>query len=478
MKRQSFKWILLLFSVALFLIAPILLLIPRPAKQSDPWSNLPTRPIHTNHADLIKGEFADGSAVTRRCLECHEDAAVQIMKTSHWTWESEPVSIMGHPKPVILGKKNAINNFCIGITSNWPPCTACHAGYGWADNSFDFGNHENVDCLVCHDGSGQYVKGNAGYPAEGVDLVAAARSVKIATRDNCGGCHFRGGGGDAVKHGDLDGSLYFPSERIDVHMGKHNFICTDCHVTRNHDIKGRSISVSFHAQNQVYCTDCHDKNLHADERITAHVSTVACQTCHIPEAALKEATKMHWDWSAAGQDLPEDTHEYLKIKGRFVYAKNIQPEYFWYNGSATHYILGDKIDPDEPTMLNPPNGDINDRNARIFPFKVHTAKQIFDAQYNYLLVPKTYGKGGFWTEFDWNQAAKLGSADTGLPYSGHFGFVSTVMFWPITHMVATKEKALQCIDCHSDTQKSRMDWTALGYDGDPMFRGGRKTSKL
>ena len=35
------------------------------------------------------------------------------------------------------------------------------------------------------------------------------------TRLNCGGCHFNGGG-NAVKHGDLDSSLFYPTERIDV----------------------------------------------------------------------------------------------------------------------------------------------------------------------------------------------------------------------------------------------------------------------
>mgnify|MGYP000666355391 CR=1 FL=1 len=38
--------------------------------------------------------------------------------------------------------KYSINNFCIGIQGNWPSCTACHAGYGWEDESFDFTYNE------------------------------------------------------------------------------------------------------------------------------------------------------------------------------------------------------------------------------------------------------------------------------------------------------------------------------------------------
>jgi hypothetical protein len=42
-------------------------------------------------------------------------------------------------------------------------------------------------------------------------------------------------------------------------------------------------------------------------------------------------------------------------------------------------------------------------------------------------------------------------ADFGLPYSGEFGFIQTISWWPITHMVAPKEQALGCGDCHAPT---------------------------
>ena len=170
-------------------------------------------------------------------------------------------------------------------------------------------------------------------------------------RENCGGCHFNGGGGNGVKHGDLDETLYFPSENIDVHMGRYDFQCIDCHQTEDHSITGRSISVSVDNANQIACTDCHQpETTHDDERINDHLETVACQTCHIPEGALRDATKMDWDWSTAGDDeREEDPHEYLKIKGSFLYESDFIPEYDWYNGTASHYILGDEIDPTNTT---------------------------------------------------------------------------------------------------------------------------------
>lgn len=57
-------------------------------------------------------------------------------------------------------------------------------------------------------------------------------------------------------------------------------------------------------------------------------------------------------------------------------------------------------------------------------------------------------------------------ASTGLPYSGDYGFAETVMYWRINHMVAPKEQALSCLDCHGDS--GRLDWQALGYKVDPL----------
>lgn len=477
LRNNKYIWIIGLAVTLVILIVPLVLFLPRAqAALDDPSANLPVRRPHTDHTYLMAGPYESGQQVTLACLECHPDAAHEVMQTTHWTWESKPYLIPGHDEPLTIGKKNSLNNFCIGIQSNWPSCTTCHAGYGWQDETFDFSAVENVDCLVCHDSSGLYVKGKAGLPAEGVDLTAAAQSVATPGRANCGGCHFDGGGGNGVKHADLDESLINPPADLDVHMGANNFICVDCHRTENHQISGRAISVSMDFENQIYCTDCHISTPHSDERLNYHTQSVACQTCHIPYGAVKDPTKMDWDWSTAGQDLAEDHYTYLKIKGSFIYEKDIVPEYYWFSGMADRYILGDIIDPSQPTIINQIAGSIDDPKALITPFKVHRAKQPYDTVFNYLLQPKTVGEGGFWTDFDWNEALELGSETVGLAYSGEYGFADTEMFWPITHLVAPAENALQCISCH--TENGRMNWQALGYPGDPAEWGGREALDL
>ncbi len=433
---------------------------------------LPVR-THLDHSAYFQKPFETPQEVTQACLKCHPQAASEVMKTAHWQWLGDEVVVPGHEKPQKIGKKNLINNFCISIVGNWPSCTQCHAGYGWADDSFDFNNPGNIDCLVCHERNGTYVKGAAGIPPDGTDLLAAARSVGYPKRENCAVCHNYGGGGQGVKHGDLDSSLDNPTREDDVHMGQLGFLCIDCHKTDKHDISGRAYSVSVEHKNGIACKDCHSEPAHRDSRINAHLDSVACQTCHIPTYARKLPTKTYWDWSKAGDpNRTEDPHHYLKIKGEFVYDHDVVPEYRWFNLNMNRYLLGDKIDPQQVTDINLPLGDIDDKSAKIWPFKVHRARQHYDVEHRTLLTPLTGGKGGFWHDFDWNRALELGAEATGTQYSGKYDFAETAMYWPLNHMVTPKENALQCAACHSDN--SRMDWNALGYSGDPLKTGGRK----
>jgi len=173
-------------------------------------------PVDHHDIEILQGPFESPQDVTKACLSCHEDAAKEIQHTTHWTWE-----FVNETTGQTLGKKTLINNFCININSNEPRCTSCHVGYGWTDNTFDFSVQENVDCLVCHDTTGTYKKTptGAGMPANELsELTAIAQSVDVTSRDTCGACHFYGGGGDEVKHGDLDSSLINPDFNLDVHM--------------------------------------------------------------------------------------------------------------------------------------------------------------------------------------------------------------------------------------------------------------------
>jgi hypothetical protein len=276
--------------------------------------------------------------------------------------------------------------------------------------------------------------------------------------------------------------MHFPSARVDVHMGRHDLRCTDCHRSERHRLRGRILPLAEEPATRVACSDCHAAAPHQDERLDRHLAAVACQTCHVPRMAVDHATKLSWDWSQAGRDpaavaaedpaVGEDPHLYDKKKGRFSWGRGVVPEYRWYDGTAERLLPGQAVDPAAgPVAINRPRGAIDSARARIFPFKVHRGRQPWDPERRALVVPKTFGEGGYWNDFDWEQALRLGAAASGFPWSGKLGFVETEMVYPIHHMVQPAERALGCDDCHGPA--GRLDWAALGYPGDPARHGGR-----
>lgn len=443
----------------------------------------------------LKKRFANGPAVTRACLECHTQAAEQIHETSHWNWLGDEVAVPGHVGRHRLGKANLLNNFCIGVQSNEASCAKCHIGYGWKDRTFDFKSKDRIDCLSCHDGTGEYVKTAPGRTGpDETDWGALARGVGPTSVRTCGACHFAGGGGEGVKHGDLDPSLLEAKKTLDVHMASDGlgFTCSSCHrgEEAGHRFKGRAPSVSVDAKNLVTCAQCHGDAPHGRDfafrsekeregagRFTAgpqklspwqslrrnwHARRVACQTCHIPSFARENPTKLSWDWSRAGRRQPdgrpvteydEDGNiSYFGAKGAFKWGRNVVPAYRWWNGTSGRYLTGDRFDASRTLVMNPPLGGPGDPASKIWPFKLHAGKQPYDAVHKTLIQPKTYGEkgsGAYWSDYDWDKAARAGMKYAGLPFSGEIGFARTEMYWPVSHMVAQGDRGLSCADCHS-----------------------------
>ena len=448
----------------------------------------------TDHSKLeaLQQDFKTPQEVTAACMNCHTEAHKEVMKSNHWNWERQEY-IKGRGI-VSIGKKNAINNFCIGVDGNEKSCAKCHIGFGITDKMDGYTDSTNIDCLVCHDNSDTYIKGSelGGNPAPGIDLQKIAMSVGKPTRANCGVCHFFGGGGNNVKHGDLEKSMFNPKKETDVHMASDgpNLRCTDCHVTENHQMLGKIYSLSSMNRDRSTCEQCHKETPHSNEILNEHTMKVACQTCHIPVYAKDNSTKMEWDWSTAGrlengQPIEEDdelgNHTYLSIKGSFKWGNNLSPDYVWFNGTANHYLLGDTITDDSKTLvLNSLNGSYSDRNSKIIPVKIHKATQPYDNVTKMLIQPKLFadkkGEGAYWKDFNWVRASEVGMKEVNLPFSGNVSFIKTEMYWPVNHMVSTKDKSLQCIQCHTrdDSKlKDLKDFYMPGRDYNKVVeRGG------
>lgn len=433
-------------------------------------------PVDHSKFAILQQKFNRPQDVTLACLSCHTERHKEVMVNNHFTWDRME-EILNHGV-VSVGKKNILNNFCVGIGSNEAMCSKCHAGYGWSDTTFNFKAKENIDCLVCHDKTGTYKKGNSGMPTPTTNLNFVAENVGLSSSENCGSCHFFGGGGNNVKHGDLDVAMLEADKNLDVHMNIHgeHMNCTDCHETSRHQITGKLYALSSENTNRVTCEQCHTTAPHKQNILNKHTDRIACQTCHIPYYAKGNPTKLYWDWSTAGK-LDENGNPieikdslghvvYFSKKGSFVWGTNVEPEYRWFNGLAGHHLISDKIDT-IPVQINTLDGSYGDKGkntrslapSKIWPVKIMRGKQPYDSVYNTLLQPKVVGKkgsGAYWADYDWKKSLEKGSEYIHQPFSGHYGFVETEMYWPLNHQVAPADQALTCTACHVRGEKSRI----------------------
>ncbi len=426
-----------------------------------------TRIDHTRFTELQR-HFETPQEITEACLSCHYERGEEMLNNHHFTWERP--EFMPERGVVYTGKKTAINNWCTSVLTSEQTCKRCHAGYGWETYSFeyDYQNPNNIDCLVCHDNSFTYSRrrGNVEHPdfiAQLPEFEAVLKNLSSPRRENCGICHFMGGGGNNVKHGDLELALLNADKAMDVHMAREgvDLSCVDCHIAENHNIRGRYYGIATTNTNRVSCSDCHGRFPHTDNLINEHCIKVSCQTCHIPEYAKENPTVMHWDWRTMGRLDPDGKPfeiedemgniVYQSIKGSFEWKSNLAPSYVWFNGTAQQHLMTDTIS-ETPVMMNRLFGAYRDPLAQIVPVKINTGYQLYDPIHRTLLHMKLYdheeGKGAFWKDFNTRKAIEKGMDYIGMPFSGEYDFIETKNHMLVNHMVAPKEEALTCTDCH------------------------------
>jgi hypothetical protein len=236
------------------------------------------------------------------------------------------------------------------------------------------------------------------------------------------------------------------------------------------------------------CEDCHSPTPHwnTDEGIyyNAHTGRLACQTCHVPHfAAGGKATKMSWDWSTAGIKGTNGANLLIKdasgnvtydtMKGTFTWAKDVVPEYVWFNGSVVWNELDTPINATQMVTLNQLQGSKDQGRARIIPVKRFTAIQPYDTVSNTLVVPHLFAlnagdTNAYWKGYNWTNAINAGMAAVGRTFSGKLGWAPTEMFWVQNHMVPPKERALTCVDCHAEN--GRIPFAKLGYEATRVKR--------
>lgn len=427
---------------------------------------------------------------TKTCLTCHEAQAKQVFHSIHYQWKAEATNIV-NANGRKLGKLNTNNDFCTNPAVSWIAilkndqgkvigngCSKCHAGLG-AKPSEDMtqAQLENIDCLICHSQSYRRTvvqkedKSLVWQPALLANkeaMLNIAQNVGRPTTEICLRCHAGSGGGMNFKRGDLESEHARADADFDVHMG-NGMSCIQCHKFRQHQVMGSGTQMSGTDRpgENPSCESCHRGQVHADAMLNRHTASVYCTTCHIPVFAKKEATDMDRDWGRA---------QAISGEGRFEpvirHEKNVRPVYAWWNRKGEVALLG------EPVKLNgrgrvgiyTPQGSIADPAAKIYAFKLHTAKLPVDSATRMLLpiqvgIVFRMGKN--------DPAIKAGAKAHYGKETAAYEMVATERYMALFHEVAPKGKALACADCHGG---GRLDWKALGYAGDPMQVGGRRVA--
>jgi octaheme c-type cytochrome (tetrathionate reductase family) len=449
--------------------------------------------------EVLQFPFSDIEQINTACVACHNVAQDQLHKTIHWRWDTTLENGAEY------GKLNVINAYHPNVASNSSACGSCHIGFGLAKKLTDGIAPAAVDCLACHDTSGEYfyfrfhqdgaecamchddgaaaMKQRVKEQGEkySLSLAAMAQSTGATTAATCGSCHFYDGGADGAKHGDLDSSLIQPEFALDVHMSADgaNFSCSSCHQSVDHQLFGSRYEAHSVGDDQgvsaltgarATCVSCHGDRPMQDDKLNDHTDVIACQTCHIPTYARGGvATKTLWDWSTAGElsrskrpkvELNEAGRvSYASQKGNMEYGENLKPVYRWFNGDMVFKAPGADVNAEGVTLINEIQGSSRDGISKIFPFHQITSILPYDTQSDQLMPINLVGRSrdAYWNGYDWKKSLKAGAKAAGVEFSGDFDFTETQMSWALNHMVAPKEQALSCNACHGKGSVGLLD---------------------
>jgi len=435
-------------------------------------------------------EYFEDYKGTSTCLECHEEEATAFFHSQHYQWRGDSSDIV-NSEGQRLGKLNTINDFCTNLAANWigevrneasdpisHGCSKCHAGKGKLPaEEISAEQLENIDCLICH-ASGYrrnlYADGEGGWEWKPVlwrnqeDLNSVSKRIVMPERKMCLHCHSGAGGGPNFKRGDIEYELADCEPEFDVHMASagNDMQCLDCHAGSDHRVRGRGTDLSGTdlPDDRLSCGtgECHGAEPHKSKFINKHTTRIACVTCHVPSFAKSDPTDMVRDWSTPFYHEDKD-----KYSATITMAGDVTPVYAWYNGKTSAQLMGEPVarlaDGSVGTMM--PQGDRDDPDAKIHPFKLHKAKLPLIKGREWL---SPIAVEEFFADGDIDKGVREGArAAYGLE-DIEYEWVDTICYMGVFHEVQPAAAALRCKACHG--KDSRLDWKALGYDGDPRSK--------
>ncbi len=423
------------------------------------------------------------------CLSCHADKATGMAAGVHYTWSGPYTQITNKTAGTVGGKiDKAMNAYCINTLGNWNGCGSCHVGLGAKPGTVADAT-KNIDCLICHQPGYKRVR-NAVTGLFEPDLAKmtitmdqAVQTVAKPTKSDCLQCHAKGGGGDALKRGDLALINGTTTDRnYDVHMATTgaNLKCQQCHAFVNHsqmagrgsDLRPKGTTTAVNCST----SSCHSTKTsltssHSTYDTSHHVGRVACQACHIPVYGKKAADAVVDPLTGYGNQATEtyrtwQTPEWSVLNNRWeptvTRANNLKPVYAFFDGTSWVSDLNDVPVLDPATgayKISRPNGGINTANTKLYPFKYKTSLAPRHIASGKLIALNTavYFKTG-----DPVQAIQSGLVNMGYNAADAYDYVKTDEYQMLNHTVSPKTAALACTACHGPTA-TQLSLPKLGY---------------
>ena len=333
-------------------------------------------------------------------------------------------------------------------------CGSCHIGASWSESK------DKPDCTCCHEGStdteltaptvAKCMSCHSKDTSKRGDVFDAENDVHIAAGMNCQDCHPRLSD-EYSDHQIAKGTVIDTTEDT---MEGSMYTCADCHGLMPHRHNARHGGKLDKDCDEVACEErIRHKLQRRDLMLDKHCDEVACEVCHTglrPGSALASRT---WaEFTDAGKPVT--------VKR----GTNWLPEHKWYHseGVSGHLpILG-------YTELKDYKG------AKIYAFNpvsvtwfIETSTS--DIKDNIVVadVKAADANGNGITTVD--EMQEYDGDDDGMdPDYPEATLLTEYMNFQISHSV-TKD-AFNCDDCHGDTGWV-LDWTQLGYDGDPCHKG-------
>ena len=398
-------------------------------------------PCSTCHGGVAhKGSPSPHQAVlayngANTCETCHPGKEDELLATTHYSYEEYLHRY--HPLYLSTAAVNWLGD------SGGANCGLCHLSGRIPKPAVSEAEKNELDCLVCH--ARDYDFGKRAPVEKGGEIVLA-RDTRLEAAQSvgehvenvaCQRCHDLAGGGKFWARGLLPNN---------VHTDK-GMSCTDCHTVEEHHIAGGASDLKAVDMPDVTlgCTTegCHSQTPHSDPLYNEKHERLDCRTCHIPYTG----GLMFIDLSAK-LSFDEKTELYTPAQ-KVVPPASVRPVYRWYNGQSKGFK---------------PAGNINNPQAKIYPFKLFTATVPADTESG---KPLPVDLSLLHRTGDVDKAVRSGVEASGVDYSGEWKFIKQKVYLQLNHGVV-KEGALTCADCHGP--EAFFDFTALGYSEEEADR--------